>query len=309
MPIVTITLNPAVDLHANLAILNINRVNRVISNNEVAGGKGINVATVLSLLGKKTQASGWIGLSNRHVFDDHFNAFSVEDKFINVIGKTRCNIKLVEQNEQVTELNFPGFNIDSTNIKQLLNYCGEIESPSIVVVAGSLPTSVNQDFYCIVINKLKELGHIVFFDSSGEAFGHGVNSGPYLVKPNIDELQEWYGQPITSFEDKQRVVKKLFEHGIEHILLSEGDQGVLWFSKQQVLQVNAPKVTLKSTVGAGDTLLAAFVFALTEYPNDAKQQLAFASACAALSVTDQGVGHINFPNVVALQQECKVMKC
>ena len=304
LPIITITLNPALDQHSQIETLHINRVNRVQRTTESAAGKGINVATILALLGQEVTAMGWLGDANKSMFEKAFKQFSINDACMRVAGQTRRNIKLVEGNQQVTELNFPGFKINDENCNALIKQCNQLVSPSLIIIGGSLPSGVSNDFYALLITTLKKQGHIVFFDSSGDAFKQGVLSAPYLVKPNLEELSEWYGERLINLEDKKRAVDKLMALGIKQVLLSEGEQGVIWFNENEILQVNTPKVLLKSTVGAGDTLLAAFVYGLKHFTTDAHKQLRFAVASAAHSVTEQGVAHIDLKQIELLVQQC-----
>lgn len=291
LPIITITLNPAIDLHGSLAKLAVNQVNRMHAGKAAAAGKGINVAAVIASLGGDVTASGWLGEANESAFTEYFKNKHISDNLIRVAGDTRTNIKVVEANQEVTELNFPGFSVQPAHIKQLFAQIENIDDPSIIVLAGSLPAAVDPCIYREVIAVLHKKGHKVCFDSSGRAFVEGVKSAPYLIKPNIHELSEWAGRPLSSFADKESVAQQLLASGVKHILLSEGEQGLLWFSEGGVVQVVPPKMTVTSTVGAGDSLLAAFVWSLANQ-RPQLEALKFAVAVSALSVTQVGVADI-----------------
>lgn len=307
LPIITITLNPAIDLHGNLANLVVNQVNRVHTGKATAAGKGVNVAAVIAALGGDVTASGWLGEENESAFSMYFKNERISDEFIRVAGETRTNIKLVEANQEVTELNFPGFCVQPGHIKQLFTQITNITEPSIVVLAGSLPAAVDPCIYRELIALLQKNDHKVCFDSSGQAFSQGVNSAPYMIKPNIHELSEWAGRPLKTFADKKSVAQQLLTLGVKHILLSEGEQGLLCFSENAVLQIVPPKMTVASTVGAGDSLLAAFVWALANQQAQV-EALKFAVAVSALSVTQVGVADIKLEALQAICSQVVVKK-
>ena len=299
LPIMTITLNPAIDLHGNLAKMAVNQVNRMHAGRAIAAGKGVNVAAVIASLGGDVTASGWLGERNESAFAAYFKNARISDRFIRVAGDTRTNIKVVEANQDVTELNFPGFSVQPEHIKQLFAQIENIQIPSLIVLAGSLPGAITPCIYAELIAALHKKGHKVFFDSSGRAFAEGIKSAPYLIKPNIHELSEWAGRSLISFADKKYAARQLLALGVKHILLSEGEQGLLWFSEKGILQAVPPEMAVTSTVGAGDSLLAAFVWALANQCSEI-DSLKFAVAVSALSVTQVGVADIKRESLQAL---------
>lgn len=307
LPIITITLNPAIDLNGGIPSLAFNQVNRIQTAVFTAGGKGIIVAAVIAALGGCVTTMGWLGKNNESAFTDYFQKEGIIDKFTRVAGDTRTNIKIVESSQQVTELNFPSFTVGPAQIEELLTQIESIQSPAIVVLAGSLPAGVAPSFYAQLITMLNKKGHKVCFDSSGNAFARGVESAPYLIKPNIHELSEWAGRPLITFVDKKSVAQQLLALGIEHVLLSEGEAGLLYFSAQGAIQAIPPKVVVSSTVGAGDSLLGAFIWAVLNQYSEV-EAVKFAVAVSALSVTQIGGANIDLAKLQAMQAKVVVDK-
>lgn len=158
-----------------------------------------------------------------------------------------------------------------------------------VVVAGSLPRGVSAQWLHDVLVQLKGLGLKVALDTSGEALRAGLRAGPWLVKPNTEELADALDCPTDSLEQQRQAAQRLHAQGVEHVVVSHGADGVNWFSPTVALHATPPKVSVASTVGAGDSLLAGMLHGLLsdEAP---EQTLRRATAIAAMAVTQIGFG-------------------
>lgn len=285
--ILTITLNPAIDVTIELDQLNVGEVNRQKANQSHAAGKGLNVAQVLRNLGHDVIVSGFLGEGNRQIFDQHFIKQSFDNQFVYVEGETRQNIKIAEQSGRMTDINGKGFWVEDSAkqaLKQKLS--AVLEQAEAVVISGSLPQNYSTQEFADLIVWLKDQGQKVAVDSSGDALRAAIAVNPWLIKPNTDELTESYHLPAETFAEQ----KQIFEQNniqIENIVVSMGEHGVNWLNQNQALHASAPKVKVKSTVGAGDSMVAGMVHGLISQFS-AEETLKTATAIGSNAVTQIG---------------------
>ncbi len=305
--ILTITLNPALDLTVRVPHLEPGEVNRSQALLSHAAGKGLNVAQVLADLGHSLTVSGFLGEDNQQAFNALFARRGFADAFIRVPGETRSNIKLAEDDGRVTDINGPGPHVNDLAQHALLDKLDHIAaSHDAVVVAGSLPRGVSAQWLRELVLRLKALGCKVILDTSGEALKEGLRAGPWLVKPNAEELSEALGHPVSSVASQVAAATELQTLGISHVVISHGADGVNWFSRgTQPLQALPPNVRVASTVGAGDSLLAGMVHGLIS-GHSPEQTLRSATAIAALAVTQIGFGISDALQLVTLESGVNV---
>lgn len=288
--ILTLTLNPALDLTVQLDRLETGEVNRSQAMLTHAAGKGINVAQVLADLGHDLTVSGFLGADNQQAFTRLFERRGFVDAFIRVPGETRSNIKLAEADGRITDVNGPGPMVSEQAQQALFERVEEIAADfDLVVVAGSLPRGVAPEWLHKLLVRLKALGLKVALDTSGLALRAGLAAGPWLIKPNTDELAEALGASVGSLTAQAEAATRLRAEGIEHVVISQGAYGVHWFSSGIALHGLPPKVSVASTVGAGDSLLAGMIHGLLS-GHELHQTLRTATAIAAMAVTQIGFG-------------------
>jgi 1-phosphofructokinase len=292
--ILTLTMNPALDLTVQLGPLQIGQVNRSDAMLSHAAGKGINVAQVLADLGHELTVAGFLGVDNQQPFETLFAKRGFVDEFVRVPGETRSNIKLAESSGRITDLNGPGPEVSLQAQQALAARVEQIAAGfDAVVVAGSLPRGVSAQWLKTLLLRLNAMGLKVALDTSGEALRAGLEASPWMIKPNTEELADALDAPIISIAAQAEAAADLRQRGIEHVVISQGSEGVHWFSSNVALQALPPKVTVASTVGAGDSLLAGMVHGLL-CGHKPEQTLRTATAIAAMAVTQIGFG-INDP--------------
>jgi 1-phosphofructokinase len=288
--ILTLTLNPALDLTVRLARLEPGEVNRSETLLTHAAGKGVNVAQVLADLGHEVTVGGFLGEDNPQAFEALIARRGFADAFIRVPGETRSNIKIAEQDGRVTDINAPGPQVSEQAQAALLNQLTLIApGHDAVVVAGSLPGGVTAQWFKGLLEHLKSLGLKVALDTSGEALRAGLQAGPWLIKPNTEELAEALDCPTDSIAQQAQAAERLHAQGVEHVVVSHGADGVNWFSPGTALHATPPKVSVASTVGAGDSLLAGMLHGLLSFDLP-ESTLRRATAIAAMAVTQIGFG-------------------
>jgi 1-phosphofructokinase len=288
--ILTLTLNPALDLTVQMGALQVGQVNRSNAMLSHAAGKGLNVAQVLADLGHELTVAGFLGIDNQQPFETLFAHRQFVDEFVRVPGETRSNIKLAESSGRITDLNGLGPYVGD-DAQQALMARLDIIAPGFdaVVVAGSLPRGVSPEWLQTLLLRLNALGLKVALDTSGMALRAGLSASPWLIKPNTEELAEALDAPIISIQSQAEVASRLRAQGIEHVVISQGSEGVHWFSSGVALQALPPNVVVASTVGAGDSLLAGMVHGLL-CGHSAQQTLRTSTAIAAMAVTQIGFG-------------------
>ena len=304
--ILTLTLNPARDLTVERVRREPGQVNRSDAMHSHAAGKGVNVAQVLADLGHTVTVSGFLGEDNAQAFETLFAQRGFVDAFIRVPGETRSNIKLAEQDGRITDLNGPGPLVDDAAQQALLERLEHIApGHDAVVVAGSLPRGGSPQWLQALITRLKTLGLNVALDTSGEALRVALAAGPWLIKPNTEELADALGCEVVSELAQAQAAQRLHAQGVEHVVISHGADGVNWFSVGTALHASPPKVSVASTVGAGDSLLAGMLPGLLS-ADTPEQTLRTATAIAAMAVTQIGFGIHDTALLASLEQGVRV---
>ena len=286
--VLTVTLNPALDLTVQLPALRLGEVNRSDNLQVHAAGKGLNVAQVLADLGHQLTVTGFLGEANAQPFEQLFAARGFADEFVRVAGETRSNIKLAEADGRITDINGPGLEVGAAQREELIARLERlVPGHELVVVAGSLPRGVEVPWFVEMLQRLARLGARVALDTSGAALREGLALSPWLIKPNEEELAQARDLDPADAQALADEARRLNAR-IEHVVMSQGAAGVSWFSPAAAWHAQPPKVRVVSTVGAGDSLLAGMLHGLLAgWP--AERTLAHATAIAA-----QAVGQIGF---------------
>ena len=287
--IATITLNPAIDQTVQVDQLRLGAVNKVNTVVETAGGKGINVARVLADLGHEVTATGLMGDKNQPFFHDYLSHHQVTDAFVTVEGAVRTNIKLVNSADaDVTDINFPGFNAAEKSLHQVLDSIKNLPANTFIAVCGSLPPGISAGAFEQFLQAIKSCGFRLAVDGSGEALQRAVTIKPDLIKPNIHELSELAGKELSTRE-ALHFAEKLIEQGVKHVVLSCGAEGAWFLTKGQRTFARPGKVNVVSTVGAGDSMMAACLYGF-EQGYTPEQVARLATACGMKAVSQAGVG-------------------
>jgi 1-phosphofructokinase len=263
--VVTVTLNPAIDRTITIPSFCAGKVNRVMAEHSRPGGKGVNVAIALADAGYSAGVTGFLGAENCSSFENLFSSRGIADYFIRIPGQTRTGIKISDPAQhQTTDINFPGLSPSTVDVDRLVQQLDELASSAakIFVIAGSVPPGVPATIYGAIISRLKGCGKQVVFDTSGEPFARALGAGPNVVKPNIHELEAFVGTPLESDASIIAAARQLLSRGIELVVVSMGERGALFVNNREASLAVPPVVEVKSTVGAGDAMVAGIVAAM-----------------------------------------------
>ncbi len=262
--IYTVTLNPALDKTVEIPSLTIDSVNRITKMRTDPGGKGINVSKVIHKLGNKSVAAGILGGDTGNAIQSALEAMGLETSFRFVEGETRTNLKVVDPVLHTnTDINEPGVTLSEEILK---DYLGELIKKlvpgDIMVLSGSLPKGSPKDTYQTWVKACKKAGAKVILDADGELLAEGLKASPYLIKPNDHELSALLGRTLTTPKELAKAAHELMDtYKIEKIAVSMGGAGALFVTGEETIYAEGLKVPVGSTVGAGDSVVAALAVA------------------------------------------------
>lgn len=257
--IYTVTLNPSLDYYLSLPALQPGSLHRVQHAHLLPGGKGINVAIVLSRLGVPVRALGFIAGHTGALLTTMLHENGLDTDFVTIPdGMTRLNVKISSDTE--TELNGAGPDIPSDAFDALLSKMDGLEKDDILVLSGSAPASLPADAYNRLAQRAQACGAHIVADTTGQRLMDLLSCRPLLIKPNAAELSEVCGQAADTIAGRAAQARQLQALGARNVLVSCGAEGAVLVTEDgSVLTGQAPQGTVHSTVGAGDSMLAGFL--------------------------------------------------
>jgi 1-phosphofructokinase len=287
--VVTVTLSPAIDQTLSIPGFAAGRVNRVAESRSDAGGKGVNVASFLADLGIDVIATGFLGADNPALFETLFERKRIADRFVRIAGSTRTGIKIVDA-ERTTDINFPGLAPAAADLEELLGRIVSLAAPGRwFVLSGSVPPGAPDGVYAGMIRSIRSRGGHVLLDTSGAPLREALASVPEVIKPNVEELSELAGRNLDSRRAVREAGESLLARGVGRVVVSMGADGALFLERGQALLARPPAVAVRSTVGAGDAMVAGLVSAILR-GQPLEDVARTATACGAYAVTRIGAG-------------------
>lgn len=262
--IYTVTFNPSLDYIVSVKDFALGKTNRTTNEQMLAGGKGINVSTVLKNLGVNNVALGFVaGFTGREI-ERMAKESGIICNFITLDnGCSRINVKMKDFDG--TEVNGMGPVISEEAVEQLMKQLRRLSAGDTLVLAGSIPSCMSDSIYRDIMSELKEKGIHFVVDATKDLLLNVLEFHPFLIKPNNHELGEIFGVELTTRESVVPYAQKLQEMGARNVLVSMAGQGaVLVDENQQVYMLPAPKGKLVNAVGAGDSMVAGFIAGWTE---------------------------------------------
>lgn len=257
--IFTVTFNPSLDYVVGLDSFHEGEVNRSEWEHIFPGGKGINVSMVLKNLGIQNVALGFLGGFTGKEIQRRVNAFGCYSDFVKIkSGNSRINVKIKADKE--SEINGRGPDITKKELAKLFEKLEFIKNGDILVLAGSIPSTLPENTYENIMNHLENRGIKIVVDATGALLLKVVKEQPFLIKPNKHELGEIFGVTLKNREEIILYAKRLREMGAKNVLVSmAGDGAVLVDENENIHEMPAPKGVVKNSVGAGDSMVAGFI--------------------------------------------------
>lgn len=257
--IVTVTLTPALDKTVVLPDFRVDKVNRIQSLRLDAGGKGINVSKVLKALGTDSMATGVLGGSTGRFIQHSLEEMGIRCDCIYVQQDTRTNLKVIDPvNHTNTDINEAGAPVPDDMLENVFDKAQAVLQPGdIVVLAGKAPAGTRDTIFAEWTRRFREQGVLVVMDADAALLNEGVKALPSLVKPNDAELARLTGKQLSGIPEIAAAAMELVKSGIETVVVSLGGDGALFVRKDQILRGHGLHVQVQSTVGAGDSMVAA----------------------------------------------------
>lgn len=280
----TVTLNPAIDKTVVLPGFTLGAVNRIQSLRADPGGKGINVSKCLAALGLDTMAAGIFAGTAGELLLQMLQQMDIPTLPVMVSGQSRTNLKIIDPAQHSnTDINEPGPAVSPDALTALRDRIGQQLRPGdVVVLSGSLPAGADSGLYRDWIGYFRERGARVILDADGEPLRQGILAKPWLIKPNDAELSHLLNKPLESIRDLVEAGEGLRQNGIEEVVISLGSKGALFLSGQGRYLAEALSVPVQSTVGAGDSMVAAMAYgSVRALPRTQIIQLAVAMGAAS----------------------------
>ena len=287
--ITSISLNPSIDRTLTVENFTAGGLNRVISKNDVAAGKGINVALAVAALGLDVECIGFMYRDSAQLFQNRLMLNSTPYDFVWCEGEARTNIKVFDRAAGVvTELNESGTTIDGESIARMTEMVSRhAENSDYLVLSGSLPPGCPQDYYRTLINAVEGLGCRCVLDADGERLKYGLEARPFMIKPNRSELESMIGRRLDGIRDIRDAAMKYIDLGVEIVAVSLGADGALIASADDALYAPRMNIEVKSTVGAGDSMVAGLVAGFMA-DNDLEETFRMGVAAASARCMTEG---------------------
>ena len=261
--IYTVTLNPALDKTVRIPNFAVDQVNRVTWLRQDAGGKGINVSKVIAKLGGESTAIAVLAGQTGQWIANALGENNIKVQAIAVPGETRTNLKVVDAESGTnTDINEPGPEVTDSVLEQaLVDVISKTSAGDIVVLSGSLPRGASVDTYGHWTSTLRNAGLKVYLDADGAALSAGLEQKPHFTKPNDHELSAMLNRELTNVDEIAAAASEIVAGDIDTVCVSMGGNGAVYATANEVWYASPVKVKVGSTVGAGDSVVAAFAFA------------------------------------------------
>ncbi len=286
--ILTICPNPSIDCTIELDNLNVGMLNRVRNKVETYSGKALNVAKGIARLGADCVSTGFLFDDQAKLFEQALEKEGVTHKFVYNQGATRINYKIIDNKSMLTEINDSGEEVTAEKQAELLQIVKELSSGcSIAVMSGSLPMGIPHEYYGQVLNVLPKSVKRVVDTQRDNMLSALAIGGAFMVKPNLKELEEFSGVTVHSKKDIVKCAYKYIDKGAENVLVSLGADGAILTNGSQSYYCKSASVAVNSTVGAGDSMVAAACVQI-EKGADMQETLRCSVAAGTASIMTSG---------------------
>ena len=257
--IYTVTFNPSIDYFISVPDFEPGKTNRTTSEVMIPGGKGINVSLKLAELNIKSTALGFVAGYTGEMISDYVKEKGIESDFVKLKkGNSRINVKITSIDG--TEINGNGPDIKDEELKMLLEKTDKLKDGDILVLSGSIPSTLPSDIYSSIMESLKDKDIKTAVDATGKLLTDTLKYRPFIVKPNHHELGEIFNVKVDNHEDAVKYGLKLQEKGARNVLVSMGKTGSVFISENGETYIKeAVKTDVVSSVGAGDSMVAGFI--------------------------------------------------
>lgn len=293
--IYTLTLNPSLDYVVGVDELVVGKTHKTNHYNIYPGGKGINVSQILKRLGIDTVALGFVAGHTGETLESLLDDMGIENHFIHVRdGITRVNMKIRSyqgEGKHLTETDVNGVGplIEADELQSMREMLYNLGEDDMVIISGSVPPAITPEDFSSVVSRLIQNKVCVVLDAIEEYMKESLKYGPFLIKPNQDELGDLFDVNIETKEDALKYARILQEKGAGNVLVSLGEKGAILVCEDgKVYEEKAPKGEVKNTVGAGDSMVAGFLAGLLD-KNDMRYALKLGICAGSATAFSEGL--------------------
>lgn len=285
----TVTFNPALDYIMHVNQWNSDDVSRSEREELCYGGKGINVSAVLKELGVPSLNLGFVAGFTGEELIRLMESDGLQSNFISLPeGHTRINVKVKADQEH--DINAGGPAVGADQLVQLFDQLSQLKDGDALVLSGSVPANLPDDIYAQMMLRLQGKDVLILVDTTGAQLENCLKYKPFLIKPNRYELEELTGKELATTEDILFAAKELQEKGARNVLVSLGADGSVLLDETGAMHLAQPKPgTLLNSVGCGDSMVAGFLAATLNRPNDYAYALNLANACGTATAYSEGL--------------------
>lgn len=297
--ITTVCMNPSFDKTASVMALEPGELNRLRNVRVDVGGKGVNVAVVLKRLGVPVSCVGCLGERGRESFLQMIRQEEVPFDYLPMPGEVRTNLKLVDESTRtVTEFNEPGISMNPSQLEDFLRLLKEkADESDYVVLSGRLPEGCPETAYQRCLKALE--GKRCVLDCAGETLLHGIKEKPFLIKPNLPEIEAIMKKELRTLRGLRDAALFLIGYGAQNVIISMGKYGAMFVSQKDTFFAPALMVEARSTVGAGDAMIGGVLAGLARGESLA-DSFRYGVAAGAASVMTDGTQLLRRPDFEAL---------
>ncbi len=286
--ILSVCPNPSIDCTIELDNLSVGKLNRIDNKVETYSGKALNVAIGVARLSEKCLATGFMFENSKHTFETNLKKEGVDYDFVYEKGNARVNYKIIDKKAMLTEINDRGDLVTAEKQAMLLALIKKhAPNAQTVVISGSLPKGVEPEFYGEMVKAVGSSANVII-DTERKNMLCALSSGNvFMVKPNISELEAFSGLTIRSYQDAVKASQKYLDKGVQNVLVSLGADGAVFTNGQESYYCKSENVAVNSTVGAGDSMIAAVCVGLKRGV-DIPELLKMAVAAGTAAITTSG---------------------
>ncbi|HOL22286.1 MAG TPA: 1-phosphofructokinase family hexose kinase [bacterium] len=303
----TLSFNSCVDHTFYLNSIRFDDINRIEKSRVDAGGKGLNVARMLHILGYQCEALTFLGGPNGTILKKLLEDERIPFRYVPIKGNTRSIFNFIA-GKKVLRINEKGPLISRKEKDAFLNlvYSLNFSKGDILSISGSVPPGIEKSICRDIIKKLRTKGGIVTLDTDGETLKEGIKGIPHIIKPNLWELTRITGRRIRSFHSLKDTLNSLIDSGISTVLLTNGENGAILFSRKHFLYGRPPAVKVLSTIGCGDAFLAGFLYGYCKN-KPPEECLRLAVAAGTAKVLKEGTSMPGRSDVMKILKKVKIV--
>ncbi len=300
--------NPSLDVYYYTGALKEDDTNRVENPFLSAGGKGVNAARVIARFCEDSYLALPLGGCTGRCVKELLEREGVSQIIVEISGETRVNT-ILEQKAKGKHILIAakGAPLSEEELEKLKKAVCKSYEPSVLILGGSVPPGLRETFYGEIVENFNGTKTRTIVDADGELLQKAVEKKPYAIKPNKYELERLVGHPLFGLNEVVEAARKVKDSGVEVVIVSLGEYGAICVCSEGTYRIVPPKVTVKNTVGAGDSLVGGFAYAIYSGKNEV-EAVRFGVACGTATVMEEGTKLCQPERVEKLLSQVKVEK-